>query len=359
MHLLAALSDAYLQVGVWVAAMIWICASLRERPQNRFLQLLSRPGLAPWVGAALGVSPGCGGAIVVMPLFVSGKTSFGAVIGTLVATMGDSSFVMLAARPQLGLAIHAGLFVLGGLCGTLVDALKIRPSTEPGPTASRGSHCSPCEEHLRNRATLDYLTPYSSHWTLAPVYAFFFVGLCLSISLSFFQVPIEYFGQCGPFSIVHLFGACGALQCMMMALVGGTSPKESKSSCHAHPRTAALEALQETAPVVGWVALSFLLTSIAIDGFGVDLSFLQENNLWCVLLGACIGLIPGCGPQIVLTTLYIDGVVGLGVLLANAVSQDGDALLPLLAKAPRAASLATLLTTLPAILVGVLVWALA
>jgi hypothetical protein len=39
-------------------------------------------------------------------------------------------------------------------------------------------------------------------------------------------------------------------------------------------------------------------------------------------------------------------------LIANAVSQDGDALIPLAALRPRAAAMATLLTTIPAIVVG-------
>lgn len=43
---------------------------------------------APLVGALLGVTPGCAGALLVMPLYAGGVVPFGAVVAALVATMG-------------------------------------------------------------------------------------------------------------------------------------------------------------------------------------------------------------------------------------------------------------------------------
>ena len=47
--------------------------------------------------------------------------------------------------------------------------------------------------------------------------------------------------------------------------------------------------------------------------------------------GAVIGLIPGCAPQILLAGVYAEGGIPFSALTANAISQDGDALFPLLA----------------------------
>ncbi len=47
-----------------------------------------------------------------------------------------------------------------------------------------------------------------------------------------------------------------------------------------------------------------------------------------VIIGVLIGIIPGCGPQIIFVTLYTRGLVPFSALLANAISQDGDALFP-------------------------------
>jgi hypothetical protein len=74
------------------------------------------------------------------------------------------------------------------------------------------------------------------------------------------------------------------------------------------------------------------------------------------LFAAAIGLIPGCGPQIVVITLYIQGSLPFSALLANAISNDGDALFPALALAPKAATIASMLTTVPALTFGYLVY---
>jgi hypothetical protein len=65
-----------------------------------------------------------------------------------------------------------------------------------------------------------------------------------------------------------------------------------------------------------------------------------------------VGFIPGCGPQIVVTTLYLAGAIPLSAQLSNAISNDGDALFPAIALAPRAAILATLYSAVPALIVG-------
>lgn len=360
--LLTALSDSYLQVGVWVAIMVLLCGWLRERPGGRFARLLLHPRLAPWIGALLGVSPGCGGAVVVMPLYVSGATSFGAVVATLVATMGDSSFVMLAAQPKLGLLLHACLFLFGGLCGTLVDALNLAPrrrsSPPPSPAPIPRLSKSPCSVGAMRIGTGLLYGPDSSSQGL--LLALFWIplvaGLAVAIAIAFFRVDPIAFGSLGDLPLVQIFGSIGALQLLSLVLLAKFAVRSKGRAYAKTPRGLAIEALHETAPVVFWVALSFLVTSVLVEGLGLDLTFLKEQELWAVCIGAFIGLIPGCGPQIILTGLYIDGLVGLPVLLANAISQDGDALLPLLSKDPAAATRATLLTTIPALVIGVIAW---
>ena len=77
------------------------------------------------------------------------------------------------------------------------------------------------------------------------------------------------------------------------------------------------------------------------------------------LFAVSIGLIPGCGPQILVTTLYINGLIPFAALIGNAISNDGDALFPALAISPRVAIMATLLSTIPALIVSYLVYFLA
>ena len=57
-------------------------------------------------------------------------------------------------------------------------------------------------------------------------------------------------------------------------------------------------------------------------------------------------------PQVILTELYLGGHLGFSALIANAISNDGDALFPMLAVAPRAALFASLYTMIPALAAG-------
>ena len=70
------------------------------------------------------------------------------------------------------------------------------------------------------------------------------------------------------------------------------------------------------------------------------------------LVAIAIGFIPGCGPQIVVTSLYVTGVVPLSAQLGNSIANDGDALFPALALAPRAALLATVYSAIPAFILA-------
>ena len=71
-----------------------------------------------------------------------------------------------------------------------------------------------------------------------------------------------------------------------------------------------------------------------------------------MLIGVAVGVIPGCGPQVVFVSLYLKGMFPFSALLANVISQDGDALFPLIALDRRAAFWCTVINTIVALIVG-------
>ena len=131
--ILTALADAFMQVGVFVAVLVGAFGWLRWRHGERIIGVLERHRLwGPAIGAVLGVSPGCAGAIMVMPLFARRSVSYGTVIAALVATMGDSSWVIMAVNPEMAGVVHGILFVTGLVTGYAVDLLRVRPAV-PDP----------------------------------------------------------------------------------------------------------------------------------------------------------------------------------------------------------------------------------
>ena len=64
----------------------------------------------------------------------------------------------------------------------------------------------------------------------------------------------------------------------------------------------------------------------------VDLeAWVSDNTALMVLLAVLIGCIPSSGPHLVFVTMFASGVLPLSVLLANCISQEGHAGLPLIA----------------------------
>ena len=70
------------------------------------------------------------------------------------------------------------------------------------------------------------------------------------------------------------------------------------------------------------------------------------------LVAILFGFLPGCGPQVVVATFYLNGFIPLSAEIGNAISNDGDALFPAIALAPKAAILATLYSAIPALIVA-------
>ena len=95
--------------------------------------------------------------------------------------------------------------------------------------------------------------------------------------------------------------------------------------------------IADTNFVTVWVVLAFLGYELGVALTGVDLK--AAFAVWgpvVPLIAILVGLLPGCGPQVLVTTLYLTGVVLLSAQIGNAVSNDGDALFPALAVAPKA-----------------------
>ncbi|MEH1101644.1 putative manganese transporter [Micromonospora sp. CPCC 205561] len=353
------LADAFMQVGVYVAVMVAFFGWLRWRYGDRVTDgLTTRPRLGPLVGALLGVSPGCGGAIILMPLYARGKVSFGTVIAALAATMGDSSWVVLAWNPLFALQVHALLFAVGLVTGYVVDALGIDPAravnrrvaTVPaplGPTTAGGRELAGVRRPLGG--LLPRVPASTAFWGLTtPAFA---VSVPVVFQLVDPGALTRSFGGVDPYLALGVLGSLTAA--MIFAAGRGRLADDSLET--AQPRSlrqTLRHSAHEASFVTVWVAVAYLGWQLVTTSTGFDGSQLALTGLVGVLVGAGIGLIPGCAVQIVFTGLYVSGGLPLPTLVANAISQDGDALIPLAALRRHSAALATVITTVPAAAVG-------
>ncbi len=353
------LADAFMQVGVYVAVMVALFGWLRWRYGDRITDgLTRRRRLGPLVGALLGVSPGCGGAIILMPLYARGKVSFGTVIAALAVTMGDSSWVVLAWNPVFALQIHALLFAVGLVTGYVVDALGIDPARVPRRTPAvaavpAGLAAVGGPDLAGSQRLLGGLLPRvpasTAFWGLTtPAFA---VSVPVVFQMVDVQVLTRTLGGVDPYLAL---GVAGTLVAALIFAAGrGRLADDSLETAHPRSVGATLRhSAHEASFITVWVAVAYLAWQLVTSTTGFDGSQIALGGLLGVLVGAGIGLIPGCAVQIVFTGLYVSGGLPLPTLVANAISQDGDALIPLAALRRHSAVLATVITTIPAAAVG-------
>ena len=325
--LLTALCDAYLQVGVFVAAtfafFFWLESVCRVDTERWLVR--HRAWEVP-VASALGALPGCGGAVMVITQFAMGRASFGAVVAVLTSTMGDAAFLMLARRPDEGLLLIATGFVTGALFGRLVNALH-------GPDFMR------VQRPTRFRPEDSDVPVPAACWSLWT--AVVVPGLVIGILL-LSQVDV-------PQSVLLVVGTGGGLLSIFM---WSLSPTQATHMAAAHTDEALVRRVAlNTNFVTVWVVIGFLVFELAGGASTLKPMFSAAPAL-LPLLGVLVGFLPGCGPQILVTTLYLAGALPFSAQLGNAISNDGDALFPAIAVAPKVAMVATLYTALPALLLG-------
>ena len=327
------LVDAYLQVSVFVGFTLFIFIGMDALKKFNIAFILDKTKKFHVIMASLlGALPGCGGAIVVVTQYIQGRISFGSLVAVLTATMGDAAFLLLAAEPLTGFFIFGlGAFV-GSISGYIVDKIH-------------------GEEYLQGNSKLrvefekivkTFVSKFNIFWTLV-----FLPGFIVGLFVAFQQDVDQILDLPEGLSITHTIGTVGAILCVFMWSLNPLSDFQCSTD---RSRNLLSRVVDTTNFVTTWVICGFLTFEIFIHLPEYDLKTFFEIWLPFVpLMAVLFGFLPGCGPQIVVTTFYLNGFIPLSAEIGNAISNDGDALFPAIALTPKAAIIATLYSAIPAI----------
>lgn len=343
------LSDAFWQVSAYVAASLTLYhyfSSLLTRYKWLINTSSTNSKYQIIFASLMGAMPGCGGAIIVITQFVQGKFSFGAVVAVLTATMGDAAFLLLASRPSTGLFVIAVGVVIGIISGIVVDLIHGDKFMRPKQTENIAINDN-------KKQPDDKFTFYIKwqgivwQWLLLPSA---FIAILFSFQIDVDQVfrlpsgTISIIGSIIIMVVITLW-ACSGEVTNYQTIVSEDSKVNTRNLFQ--------KVAQDTNFVASWVIIAFLIFELSMHFSGLNLAkiFAQWGNL-TPLVAISIGLLPGCGPQIITTSLYLSGTIPLSAQLGNAISNDGDALFPAIALAPKMALIATLYSAIPAIIVA-------
>lgn len=398
--------NAFIQVTVFVGAVLLFFGYINFKQSGQLVKSIEESKkIQPIIGSLLGLTPGCGGAIFVVPLFPKGTVSFGTIVATLIATMGDSAFVLMSVMPFKYILISIISFIVAIITGYIVDQFdfgdkllakmeKRKKSKEEikflhkdvdhtlQSTVLKEVNCSTdsiCHIGHKEGDEIDLILHHTikghqdhntigykfTHNGFIIYWIVIAIGLVLGI-LDLFQVDVNTLTIPNLASIIGVFGTALSIVMMVMGkkFIQDDTHEETELKT-LYLKETIIHNAQETAFVATWVFLAYFAYEIFVLALGsgnyiagesLITSFLTQTGLTAVLIGALIGIIPGCGPQIIFVTLYTKGLLPFAALLANAISQDGDALFPLIAIDKRSAVWATVFNTIPALIVGLLAY---
>ena len=326
------LIDAYLQVSVFVGFTLFLFIGMDALTKFNIALILEKTKkIHVIIASILGALPGCGGAIIVVTQYIQGRISFGSLVAVLTATMGDAAFLLLAAEPITGLFIFSLCALIGAISGFVVD--KIHGINY----LQRSSKIDIEFEKLKKT----FISKFNIFWLVI-----FLPGFLLGVLLAFqinidevLNIPVGY-------SLIASLGLAGAILSIFMWSLNPLSDFQCSTD---RTRSLLTRVVDTTNFVTTWVICAFLIFEIFVFFTALDLKIIFD--VWkplIPLIAILLGILPGCGPQILVTSFYLNGFIPLSAEIGNAISNDGDALFPAIALAPKAAIIATLYSTIPA-----------
>lgn len=346
---LSVLSDAFWQVSVFVAATLAVYHLVANSvlKSNRLAKVKSLPAGQVLFASLLGAIPGCGGAIIVITQYVSGSMSFGAVVAVLTATMGDAAFLLLASEPVTGLGVIALTMTIGVISGLIVDKIHDKNFLRPKDTEqTTQKKCGTCKAVKESNDIPAVMKLQGKLWRVLIV-----PGAIIGLMFAG-QVDFEQFFS-GSELVIQILGAVLAIS--FITLWASTTEISSFETFVSEDKkrddslTFQKVAL-DTNFVTSWVVLAFISFELLMHFSQFDLAqMFSYLPAVAPLAGVLVGMIPGCGPQIITTSLYLSGAIPLSAQIGNAISNDGDALFPAIALSPKVAIWATLYSAIPAL----------
>ena len=328
-----AMANAYLSVSVFVAITLFVFLYFEKSKTYSLSKLFkNNVNLQIPIAGFLGAIPGCGGAIIVVTQYLQGNITFGCLVAVLTSTMGDAAFLILAKQPINALLIFSICMIVGIISGFLVNYIM--------PNKRASMNVTKINLKLGEIQNKYHLSLYK-FWLVI-----FIPGFFLGI-LSQFQINLVKILN---FDIYYFLGYSGALLAMFIWAI---NPFSDKAISLDTSRNIQSKGIDMTNFVTVWVIIGFLVFDLGIYFTGIDFKKLFEVMLPLTpLLAIFIGFVPGCGPQILTATLYLNGYIPFSAEIGNAISNDGDALFPAIAICPKDAILATIYSAVPAVIVA-------
>ncbi len=306
-----------LMITSFVFVMMLIIEYINVQTKGDWQNSLKKSRWIQYILAAfLGAMPGCLGAFTVVALYSHNIVSFGALVTVMIATSGDEAYVMLSMFPGKTFLLILILFIVGIAAGFVTDTI-FKPSSIMIKKLGHKLEFHDEDECIcfPRAEIFSQLKDFTlQRGLLIIVLVIFIAGLT--------------FNQLGPpkwnwIKITLLISSLSAL------FIVSTVPEHFLEK-HLWEHIVKVHAPR----VFMWTFGALLLMHFITNYFELG-TWIKANYLTVMLIACLIGLIPESGPHMIFVTLFAEGAIPFGILLASSIVQDGHGMLPLLAESKR------------------------
>ncbi len=307
-----------LQITSFVVVMMLLIEYLNIRTRGKFfVNIKAKSWKSVLAGSLLGIIPGCMGSFFVVSLFSHGEITIGALLANFIATTGDESFALLGIMPLKALLIFSFLFIISFIAGLLMDKI-----TKNYTYTTKNKHLV---IHQHDYEDMKYSTIKENfkHLSLSRALLLFLLILLIIIILLPNTEHTNHNESFSPEIILNYI--LGIVSVLMIYPIMKLPDHFIEEHLWGHIIK------QHFLRLFFWILVGLVGVHL-LENF-VNIEIWIHNNIYLtILIAIIIGIIPASGPHFIFISLYLGGIIPISVLLANSITQDGHAGLPLLAE---------------------------
>jgi hypothetical protein len=339
-----------------VILLMMLIEFINVKTRGKLLVLLkNHPSTQIWIGALLGLIPGCIGIFAVVSLYTHHLVTFGVLLAAAITSFGDEAFFMISLIPKQTFILVLVLFGLAIVAGYVADWIakkKNLTQTLTQEDAFNVHHQDTCTTHTHKTAKyifgkisirriltiiavgafmVSILTGYLSHNHL--ISDNFSIHTQEECHVHHLETDNNAVGHThihsehehSPFSGENLVFLIVTFISFMLLLTVNNHFFEEHIWNHVIRK--------HFLKIFIWVFVITLI--IRITGLFVDVNVLfyqAWGKMILLIFALLIALLPESGPNLIVLFLYMDGIVPFSTLIANSILQEGHGGLPLIAE---------------------------
>ncbi|BDV02333.1 MAG: hypothetical protein HPAVJP_2220 [Candidatus Hepatoplasma vulgare] len=395
------IGEAFYSIIIWVVIAFLITQIILFFYKDKILIAVKNNKKTEVIFASfLGIIPGCAGSIFLIPLYKEKIVSFGALIAAFITTLGETTFVILLFNPMAFLIFTLLSIITSIIVGYLVNIFKIEEKLKINIEISKTDDVyKHVDKKNLNKKAKKKLRPESikafemADKIILPCLLLFFTIILFPLTIITSFIPdnsrgawVDTYITVGNYIaliVFFVFVPYKLIRDFFEKRISDSHDYDHYHTLHSNDEHTEVHKKHRNSKkeefyhefnhtfitlvfIIFWVYLSMILIGLIVYAVNAssnsdfsnasDFAIKQKDiyRFLIILIALSISLIPVCGPQIFLVTLFGQGYIAFSALSANSISQNGHAGLAMLSVDKKSYLWMKGIILIPAIIIGMI-----